>query len=191
MVNRSMEEIMQEVDFLLDELDEICRYGFHTYRSYDPAVLIEHDPRASAACIYAHIAAEADRRFSGHERIALVDHRPLGGLRVWRVDDVVLIRFKKQDEDGRSRNYPTKQAREYDAGSTLPGLPPPAVRLSVGYWLDPTNTEFRRTQVSRPLGQAIDWCVAIVPVADRAEDNQRWVDVTREPPLKREQHAAV
>jgi len=75
--------------------------------------------------------------------IALVDHRPLGGLR------------------------------------------------SVGYWLDPTNTEFRRTQVSRPLGQAIDWCVAIVPVADRAEDNQRWVDVTREPPLKREQHAAV
>lgn len=173
-----MDEIMQEIDFLLDEFDEICRHGFRTYRGYDPVVLLEHDTRAAAACTYAHIAAEAERRFSDHNRIKLVDHRPLGGLKIWRVGEVALIRFKKHDEDGRSRNYPTKQAKGYDRGMMLPGLPPPAVRLSVGYWLDPTNTEFMRSQVARPTGNMIEWCAAIVPASERSDGDRRWIDVT-------------
>lgn len=181
MTDRSMDELMQEVDGLLDDFDGICRQAFAVYRGYDSAVLVEHDARAAAACTYSHIVAEAERRFLDHAIIKPVDSRPLGGLKVWRVGDAAVIRFKKHDEDGRSRNYPTKQARDYDRNRQLPGLPPPAVRLSVGYWLDPTGTVFMRTQVARPVGRLIDWCAAIVPAQERQAGDARWIDVTRQP----------
>lgn len=180
MSERPMADVMHEVDDLLDDLDAICRHAFKTYRAYDPAVLVEHDARAAAANIYSHMSSEAERRFLDHPKVKPIDPRPLGGLKVWRVSDVAVIRFKKQDEDGRSRNYPTKQAKDYDRGATLPGLPPPAVRLSVGYWLDPTGTEIIRTQVARPLGKTVDWCAAIVPAQDRRPGERRWIEVTRQ-----------
>ncbi len=178
--DRSMSDLIGCVEFLADDLDGICRYAFATYRSYAPEVLVEHDPRAAAACIYAHMAAEAERRFALHPTVQLVDPILLGGLKVWRVGSESLLRFKKHDEDGNSRNYPTKQAREYDRGDTLPGLPPEGARLSVGYLLDPTNTEFTRTQVARPLARRIDWCAAIIPQADRAAGDRIWIDVTKQ-----------
>jgi hypothetical protein len=181
---RSMAELMAHIEFLADDLDGICRYGFTTYRGYAPEVLVEHDPRAAAACTYAHMAAEAERRFAAlHPKVQPIDPRPLGGLKVWRVGDAgadALIRFKKHDEDGYSRNYPTRQARQYDRGETLPGLPPEAVRLSVGYLLDPTATEFIRTQVARPLARRIEWCAAIVQRQDRRPGGAVWIDVTRQ-----------
>jgi hypothetical protein len=180
MVDRTMTEVMDGLGSLLDELDAVCRYGFDTYRAYPANVLLEHDPRAAAACIYAHMAADAERRFLDHAQVKPVDPRPLGGLKIWRVGDLALIRFKKHDEDGNSRNYPTKQAKAYDRGDMLPGLPPPAVRVSVGYWLDPTNTVFYRTQVARPMGKLVSWNCAIIPPSLREEGSKRWMDVTRQ-----------
>jgi hypothetical protein len=181
---RSMAELMAYIEFLADDLDAICRHAFAKYRGYAAEILVEHDPRAAAACTYAHIAADAERRFAAfHPKVQHLDPRPLGGLKVWRVGEVgadALIRFKKHDEDGYSRNYPTRQARQYDRGDTLPGLPPEAVRLSVGYLLDATSTEFIRTQVARPLARRIDWCAAIVPLGDRRPGEKAWIDVTRQ-----------
>lgn len=172
---------MEALDGLLDDLDAICRHAHKTYRAYDPLVLLEHDTRAAAACMYAHMASEAERRFADHSVIKPVDPRPLGGLKVWRHSDIAVIRFKKHDEDGHSRNYPTGQAKAYDRDDELPGLPPPAARLSVGYWLDATGTIFNRTQIARPRSRSIDWCVAIVPTEERKAGEARWIDVTRQP----------
>src|SRR5258707_6530640 len=111
------------------------------------------------------MVAGADRRFFGREGVRILDVR---GLKLWLFERAsVVIRFKKHDEDGRSRNYPTKQARAYDRGKDLPGLPAPAARLSVGYLLDATGTEFIRTQVARPLANLIGWCAAIIPPEER------------------------
>jgi hypothetical protein len=176
-----MQEIMEGLSFLLDDFDEICRSAHAKYRAYPADVLVDHDARAAATCTYSHIAAAASARLGQYDNVKLLDERQLGGLKVWRVGDFAVFRFKKHDEDGRGRNYPTKQAEAYDKGLSLPGLPAPAVRLSVGYWLDPTGIEFHRTQVARPMGGLIDWCAAIVPVPERKEDAPRWVDVTRQP----------
>jgi hypothetical protein len=72
----------------------------------------------------------------------------------------------------------SQQAKDYDRGLPLPGLPAPAARLSIGYLLDKTGTVFIRTQVARPLARTVDWCAAIVPVEDRVEGERLWVDVT-------------
>ncbi len=149
---------------------------------------MDHDSRAAAACTYSHMAAEAERRWpklslaTSPERVGVAVQliEAKGGLKVWAVRDLALLRFKKHDEDGRSRNYPTKQAKDYDRGLRLEGLPYPAARLSIGYLLDPTGTEFIRTQVSRPRGKQIEWCAAIVPQTERAVGAKRWIDVTRQ-----------
>ncbi|MCC0057907.1 MAG: hypothetical protein H6886_01385 [Hyphomicrobiaceae bacterium] len=174
-IGETMEALGQE---LLEELDGIARSSHARYRDYRPEDLIEHDVRAQAACTYAHMLAEADRRFVDRTGVQSFDIR---GQKLWLFEEPnVIIRLKKMDEDGRSRNYPTKQARAFDAQDDLPGLPSPAVRLTAGYLLDATGTNFVRSQVARPDGKNALWCAAIVPHEEREEEGRVWVEVTRQ-----------
>lgn len=179
MPKRSPAEIMEALgDALISELDEIVRAGHSRFRAYRPEDLIELDVRAQAACTYAHMLAEGDRRFVGRPRVRSHD---LQGLKLWQFEDAdVVIRFKKMDEDGRTRNYPTKQAKAFDRQMELPGLPAPPVRLTAGYLLDATGTELVRSQVAKPFGRETNWCVAVVPEEERVSGERIWVDVTRQ-----------
>lgn len=96
---------MAALDPHFDDLDAICRLAHAKYRGYPPEVLLEHDRRAQASCIYAHMLAEAERRLTGRNGVHALNIR---GLFVWVIGEGVTIRFKKMDEDGRSRTYPTK-----------------------------------------------------------------------------------
>jgi len=178
MPTRTMSETMDALGSLLDEFDMIARQGHLRYRSYNPNDLVELDIRAQAACTYCHMLAEADRRISGLPNVRPFEIR---GLKLWLLEEAnAVIRLKKMDEDGVSRNYPTKQARDFDAGEELPGLPMPPVRLTAGYLLDPTGTIFKRTQISRPMGRRTMWCGAIVPREERTAGEKFWIDVTRQ-----------
>lgn len=178
MPTRSMEETMDAFGGMLDDVDAILRAAHARYRGYNPEHLIEHDMRAQTACTYAHAVAEADRVFLANPKVHPLEIR---GLKLWIVDDLnAALRMKKMDEDGKSRNYPTKQAKDYDSGKELPGLPVPPVRLTIGYLLDATNVNFVRTQIARPSGSKnIMWCAAVVPSEDRKIGERAWVEVTR------------
>jgi hypothetical protein len=170
---------MDALDAHLDDFDQIARIAHGRYRAYAPADLIELDSRAQAVCTYCHMVAEADRRFLGRPGIRLFEIR---GLKIWLFEEAnALIRWKKMDEDGLHRNYPTKQARDFDAGRELPGLPMPPVRLTVGYLLDVTGADFVRSQIAKPAGRRRAlWCAAIVPFEERKEGERAWRDVTRQ-----------
>jgi hypothetical protein len=175
----SIESTMERLDPLLDEFSAIAHYAVSFYRGYAPAVLIEHSKRSAANCIYDHMVAECERRFYGRQDIRLLDIR---GLKLWLIGERhhTVIRWKKMDEDGGSRNYPTKQAEDFDRQQELPGLPALPVRIAVGYLLDPSGTSVQRVQVARPNGRAVDWCAAIVPVELRDADGKKWEDVTQQ-----------
>jgi hypothetical protein len=179
MPHRAMAETFEAIgDDLLDEFDALTREAHATYRSYDPAVLIEHDARAQANCTYTHMVAAADRRFLDRVGIRPLDIR---GLKLWLFEHAsVVVRFKKMDEDGRSRNYPTKQAKAFDGQLELPGLPPKPLRLTVGYLLDVTGVDFIRAQIARPDGRDALWCGAVIPREDRVAGERIWIDVTRQ-----------
>jgi hypothetical protein len=178
MPTRTMDETLDGFGDLLDDFDKIARRAHARYRAYRPEDLIELDARAQAACIYAHMMFEADRLVSGRDKVRSFDLR---GLKLWLFEDLnAVIRFKKMDEDGKSRNYPTKQAKDFDAGIELPGLPMPPVRLTVGYLLDVTGTAVQRAQIARPVGRGTQWCAAIVPAEARRPDVRAWIDVTRQ-----------
>jgi hypothetical protein len=107
-----MAELMQEIEFLLDDFDQVCRYGFRTYRAYSPEVLLEHDSRAAAACTYAHIAAEAERRLSRHQpTVEPIDPKMLGGLRTWRIGEIAVVRFKNRTRMGNRTTSPPSKRR--------------------------------------------------------------------------------
>lgn len=179
MLDRSLEDIVSGIEPWLDEFDQIARTGHSRYRNYPAADLIELDSRAQAACTYSHMIAEADRRFLGKKGIRPIEIR---GLKLWLFEPAdVVVRFKKMDEDGLTRNYPTKQAKDFDRGYDLPGLPMPPIRVTAGYLLDQTGTQIERTQLARPLGnKRTMWCVAIVPQEDRIVGEKNWKDVTRQ-----------
>ena len=123
------------------------------------------------------MVAIADDKLTGKPGVVF---KNIQGLKVWIVADKATIRFKKMDEDGRSRNYPTKQAKAFDRQMALPGIPHPPLNLVVGYLLDPTGTKVERVQVAMPAGKAINWCAAIVPTSDQIVGQPRWIDVTRQ-----------
>jgi hypothetical protein len=170
-------EAMGQLDAHFEEIDAICRGGLARYREYPPEFLIDHDGRAAANCIYAHMVALADAKLTDKTGVVFKNIR---GLKVWILGERATIRFKKMDEDGRSRNYPTKQARDFDRQLPLPGLPYPPLNLVVGYLADPTGTTVERVQVAKPAGKAIDWCAAIIPTSNRIVGQPNWVDVTRQ-----------
>jgi hypothetical protein len=181
MPDRTMAQTLDDIgDAILDELDELARAAHARYWAYRPEDLIELDVRAQAACTYCHMLADADRRYLDRPGIRPLEIR---GLKVWLLEIAnVVFRLKKMDEDGKSRNYPTRQAQDYDAQRQLPGLPLPPVRLTAGYWLDPTGQNIIRTQIARPDGRRVpEWCAAIVPREERTAGERIWIDVTRQP----------
>jgi hypothetical protein len=168
---------MQLIEHLLDEFDQIPRSAHERYRGYPADVLVEHSSRAAATCTYDHMVANADRLWADRSGITPKEIR---GLKVWLIGTVAVLRFKKMDEDGRTRNYPTKQAKNFDRQLELPGLPAPAVRLTVGYLLDETQTQFIRAQIARPLAPGVvEWCAAIVP-SSASGGAAKWEEVTRQ-----------
>lgn len=179
MIERTATQVMEALgDDLVSELDEIARAGHLRFSSYKPEDLIELDVRAQAACTYAHMLAESDRRFLDRPRVRSLDIR---GLKLWHFEDAdVVVRFKKMDEDGRTRNYPTTQAVDFDRQKELPGLPVPPVRVTAGYVLDATGTGFLRSQIAMPFGRDANWCVAVVPREERVPGERIWIDVIRQ-----------
>jgi hypothetical protein len=173
----TQDQAMSQLDPYFDELDAICHGGLDRYQQYPADVRIEHDGRAAAACIYTHMVTLADELLTDKSGVVFKNIR---GLKVWIIGERATIRFKKMDEDGRTRNYPTKQAREFDRQMSLPGIPNPPLNLVVGYLANPLGTGVDRVQVARPSGKVIDWCAAIVPTDERIIGQPRWVDVTRQ-----------
>lgn len=101
--------VMDRLSPYLDIFDAILRHGHAAYEAYPAGVVIDHDASTQAHCTYRHILAEAHRVFDEHE---FANHCEIKGQNLWVLDNAnAVIRFKKTDEDGRSSNYPTKQAR--------------------------------------------------------------------------------
>ena len=177
----SIEQVMSRLDAtgLLDTFADLVRSGFDVYQSYDPKWAWELSQRSQASCIYDHMVAEASRRLSGNSRVKRIQLR--GGLLVWVVDEFCAFRLKKMDENGKGRNYPTKQAKDYDYHRQLEGLPPAPIRITLGYLQDATGKSIERVQIARPNGSNVDWCAAIIPAEERKAGGKSWEEVSRQP----------
>jgi len=170
--------LMGRIEPYLDIFDGILRRGHATYEAYPPEIVLDHDASAQAHCTYRHILKEARLVL---DTLPHVEHMDLRGQNLWLFKDAnVIIRMKKTDENGVSSNYPTPQAKAFDDGDELPGLPAAPTRLTVGYLLDATGMGYGRSQVSLPVRRGAMWCAAIVPINMREAGDQSWYEVTKQ-----------
>ncbi len=81
------------------------------------------------------------------------------------IDNRFVLRFKKLDKHGRSRNILTPAQRAWlDAQMILPDMPPEAKRLIAGYVLDALGTQIERMLVTAPANvKTINWMLDIEP----------------------------
>jgi hypothetical protein len=147
--------------------------GMAMYQRSPSKVKAEHDDRAAAASMHSHVIAEAQRRFDEKPGVTLLSVR---NLMVLNVNDLIVGRWKKVNDGGRSRsNMSSKQARDFDRQLELPGVPAAATRLTLGYEPDPAFSRIERVIVSCPLGPTIVWASQIVIIES---EKASWVDIT-------------
>ena len=164
-------------DDLLVLLDDILRVGVSTYASTPPHLLIEHDKRAQANATYAHIVAEAERRFESAPGVRFVNIR---GLKLWWFREPnVVVSFKKMNKYGGVQRHDSIQQRNFDYQRPLEGIPPEPTRLRVGYLLDEMSG-YVRTQVASPNGKRMLWCAAVQPPEFRTDGQAIWYDVAEQ-----------
>lgn len=173
-----IETIMGALTPYLPLFDGILRHGHATYETYPANLVIDHDASAQAHCTNRHVLAEAHRLL---DDLPGVEHREVRGQNLWQIDPVnVIVRFKKTDEDGVSSNYQTRQARAFDRGAQIPGIPAEPTRLTAGYLLDATGMGYMRSQISLPTKRGVIWCAAIIPEANREAGETAWHEVQRQ-----------
>ena len=162
----------------IDIFDDILRHGHETYDRYPPEFVVDHDSSTQAHCTFRHILAKALGELGD---LPQVKHFDIRGQNLWFIEpSSTIVRFKKTDENGTSSNYPTPQAVAFDKGEVLPGLPAEPTRLTVGYLLDQTGSQYVRSQVSLPL-KGVGWCAAIIPAAARNDEEAGWYEVSKQP----------
>ena len=133
-----------------------------------PRIRAEHDSRAALNSIYALAWKGYEREFGEVSGTHLLNVR---GLKVLNIADKVVVRAKRVDANGRHVNNPTPQQRDFDRQIPLAGLPPAAVRLVMGYELDPAYSTVERVIVRHTMG---DWVSQIVSV----DEEFHWEDIT-------------
>lgn len=102
--------------------------------------------------------AAARAAFTGRQGVRIGDRRGFLELLIGRY----VLRFKKLDRKGLSRNVLTDQQREwFNVQLSLPGMPPEAVRLIAGYQLDVFQSKINAVLLTRPKLRAVEWKFSI------------------------------
>jgi hypothetical protein len=133
-----------------------------------PRIRAEHTSRAALNSIWALVWKGYEREFGERSGFHLLDVR---GLQVLNIGDQLVVRAKRVDANGRHVNNRTRQQKDFDRQIPLKGLPPAAVRLVIGYELDPAYSTVERVIVRHTMGH---WLSQIVMV----EDEYQWEDIT-------------
>lgn len=133
-----------------------------------PRIRAEHDSRAALNSIYALVWKGYLREFGEMSGFHLLNMR---GLNVLNIADKVVARAKRVDANGRHVNAVTQQQKDFDRQLPLVGLPPQAVRLVIGYELDPAYSTVERVIVRHTMG---DWISQIVAV----DEVYHWENIT-------------
>ncbi len=90
---------------------------------------------------------------------------PNGKKIAFLLHDQVYLRFKYLPQDQLTRNFPTPRATRMDANLELDGIPPQAIRVAVGYQLDPLQSEISRVLVAHRNATALLWSYEVESTA--------------------------
>jgi hypothetical protein len=110
-------------------------------------------PTSKANNFHSFYLFHARAFYDDHPEVTILEKR----LFLVGVAGRALLRFKKTDKRLRTANVLTLFQKEYMQQTQLPGIPPEAARLTVGYKLDITGTRIESLVVFYPNGNGVFW----------------------------------
>ncbi|HTQ14667.1 MAG TPA: hypothetical protein VMH86_12410 [Rhizomicrobium sp.] len=172
-----MEEIDPEQAKVMDTLAPFLKRLYVLFdgaidlytEKYPADVRAQHTDRAAANNVYCHAWHALELEFSEEPDFRFRELK--GRLNVLLIGDAIVLRLKKVDANGRWRNHKSKQQAKFDGQLPLPGLPPEATRVVLGYQPDAAFSCVERV-ILRPARGT--WVSQIVEDGPAYE----WVDIT-------------
>ena len=162
-------EVMGVLGPHLATISRIYDTALETYNQETSArVRAEHDGRAALSAIYRYAWMGYQRELADEPGFHFLNVK---GLNVLNIQDRVVLRAKRVDANGLHLNSQTLQQRNFDRQKPIPGLPSAAVRVVVGYHLDPAFSVVERVIVRNPKNR---WAAQVVV----ADDVYAWEDIT-------------
>jgi hypothetical protein len=150
-------------ELLRPHYDRLWRCGalpFIKYKEKYPDQPIHH-PRTSASIVHDLMVHQARVEFDGVRGARILDLAHPYNRTFLEIRERALIRFKKLDENKQPRNYQTDFVRDYDEDNDLPGIPPKAHRLTLGYRLNPLRTEVLDVLITSYLGNRLEFDIEL------------------------------
>ncbi len=135
-----------------NDLQDCIISAWNTYSQY--AFRHIHTARTRACIVHDHMVDNARQRFENRPNTRTYE---IGGVFFVEIEEKVLIRFKKLDEDKLSCNIPTQQSLEFLGQMELPHMPPKVTRLIAGYELNGLQTAIRAVSITCPNGSHNAW----------------------------------
>ena len=151
------------VDILKPHYDRLWRiavFPFYEYQEKYPNTSI-HSLRTRANIIHDLMVHRARFEFDKVSGTRIIDLTHPNSRTLLEINQRILLRFKKLDESRQSRNYPTRFIRDYELDHDLPGIPPRAHRMTLGYILNLFQTEVQNVLVTSAMGKRIEYDVEL------------------------------
>ena len=153
----SQDQAVEELNEHLGALDTIIRGAWRDVESLPTSCHIVMTARSRASLVHDYILARASEYASSAENVRYFTRQLMHGL---VVDGRYAIRFKKFDEDNRSRNQPTVQVTEFRGQIELDGIDA-THHLEVGYITNALGTDIADVRIACPSGFGNAWAVSI------------------------------
>jgi hypothetical protein len=166
---REQGEVMGILEPYFVAITSIYENAVHLYnQDTTPRARAEHDSRAALSAIYRHAWIGYQRELGDQPGFHF---RTVNGLHILNIRDQVVLRAKRVDANGFHVNNQTRQQQMFDRQQPIPGLPPEAVRIVVGYQLDLAFSTVERVIVRSPGSQ---WAAQVVAL----DEAYVWEDIT-------------
>jgi hypothetical protein len=117
------------------------------------SILLKFCPRTRASGIHNLMISAATKYAAVSSGVRIFESQMMRGI---TVNNRLAIRFKKLDEDNRSRNQPSKQVRAFRNQKQLDGIAA-LHNLELGYVLNDSETEVVEARLVHPSGKGVYW----------------------------------
>ncbi|MBI3568918.1 MAG: hypothetical protein HY084_12035 [Gemmatimonadetes bacterium] len=154
----------QHVQKLLDEfhptIAEAGRAAFERWLKIPPVERVAlHHARTYANVIWALFRDEAIARLGAHPNIRLTHrHNTLGII----AHDRLMLRFKRVNRRGKSRNFPTLTNLAFYSQLEIPGIPASCPRAEIGWREDALRLGLEALEIVMRDGATLAWRYSIL-----------------------------
>ncbi|MDB5875657.1 MAG: hypothetical protein JWQ07_5099 [Ramlibacter sp.] len=148
------QDALQILDSHAEALYSIPMEAWDQYHAETPqSLLVHYCARTRASAVHNLMVANAARYVAKcGNAVQMFERRQMVGLAI----DGLAIRFKKADEDSRSKNQPTLQVQRFRNQVPVIGVPA-THNLELVYVLNEHETEMLEVRVAHPSGDNIAW----------------------------------